>query len=117
MNKQIVILFLIDIIFLGAIFNILAISTNGGRMPVKDLGYETNIHSSYENYEDINFPIYSDRFNIGDSIVSLGDIIMFLSMLLITIMVVWDITCQIIDKKKGGMELGRRKSQTLKVFV
>jgi hypothetical protein len=67
----------ITLVFSGAILNILVISTNDGRMPVYDKSWDldTRTHFSYSNFDEVNNPNFSDRFNLFDKLYfSIGDI-------------------------------------------
>jgi len=62
--------------------NLLAISDNGGRMPVKDLGYETDRHFSFEENSEVKYWFFSDIIYIGNYIASIGDIGMVIGVIL-----------------------------------
>ncbi len=64
----------------GAMLNSLAISANGGKMPVySNPVYKTssNMHFVTNNWSEINKPEVVDRFKIGRYYASIGDFFIF----------------------------------------
>lgn len=73
---------ILNFFLLFGIMNLLAISDNGGRMPVKDLGYETDRHFSFEENSEVKYWFFSDIIYIGNYIASIGDIGMVIGVIL-----------------------------------
>lgn len=66
---------------IGITCNFVAVTENKGRMPVYTYYYVNNDrYFAYENNSEVNHPLLTDRFHIGDTIYSLGDLIMVTSM-------------------------------------
>ena len=85
-HKTLVLTLLCIIIMLvGSAMNIVVIYSNACRMPVEDLGFETNVHFSYfsEDYKSIHYYYFSDKYHFFDYIYSIGDLIMTLDFILI----------------------------------
>lgn len=80
-------LFGILLVLTGVVFNYIAIIENGCKMPVKTnwMGYETKRHFGYMYFEEVNYPILTDIFNISILIVSIGDILMVSGLLIIVL--------------------------------
>jgi len=67
----------------GVCMNFQVMIANGGKMPVKlDIDYSDESHFSFQNNNEVEYFYFADIFNIGNTIYSLGDIIMYLSLYL-----------------------------------
>jgi hypothetical protein len=63
----------------GAITNINTMLRNDGKMPVMaDFEYEDDTHFTYQNKSEVNEWLTSDIIQIGGSIISYGDILIYL---------------------------------------
>lgn len=78
---------------IGGGMNILAIKTNGNKMPVllqsfnivESFGvsyFEDERHFSYDSFNKVNYPILTDIIPLGNSIYSIGDFLMYLAVFL-----------------------------------
>jgi len=69
-----------NIVLAGGLLNILAISTNGGKMPVyaNDIQFETSKHFSFDEKNSVNNFILTDWIDIKFAWMSLGDIMIFI---------------------------------------
>ena len=65
---------LVILVLVGAMFNLLALATNDGRMPVKTEGdiFNSEKHFSYQEDHEVNSPHFSDRFNLWRFYISIG---------------------------------------------
>lgn len=76
-------------IMIGMMFNHIAVSTNGGRMPVLLDGdyysFETEEHFSYHDSDEINNAFFSDKFSAPFVKFSIGDAFMgvFMAIMLV----------------------------------
>ena len=73
----------------GLTMNYVVILDNNGKMPVKinDLPEKyIDTHFSYNNNDEINYSFLADNHKIGKRRLSLGDILMFFSFLIIIIL-------------------------------
>ena len=69
------------IMMIGMVFNFVAVSTNHGKMPVKEfLSYETNTHFSYQENWEVNHWYFTDIIDLKYYIVSIGDVLMVLGL-------------------------------------
>lgn len=90
LNMTIYMIIGVLIIHAGGLLNLETVATNGGRMPVKTTFYlDTSTHFAYSDPSEINFPSLSDKyyfntkknryfFSIGDILISLGMLIVFI---------------------------------------
>lgn len=80
--------FLQAVLIVGLVMNFLVIQTNGGLMPVYNYPYDihTDKHMSFDDWESVNYPIFSDWIEFRNKWYSPGDIIMISSLLLIAIL-------------------------------
>jgi hypothetical protein len=95
------------IIIIGATFNFLAMVNNHGLMPVKsyyNLSDET--HFSYVNNSEVQYPLFTDRYQIYTVTCSLGDILLVSGGLLLLVMGIWDLM--------NGYQLNKIKSEFIK---
>jgi len=66
---------LMVVVLLGGVMNFQAVASNGGKMPAKlDFAYEGEKHFSFQNDSEVKYPVFADRYSIGDLMFSLGDI-------------------------------------------
>ena len=78
------------IIFLGVYSNFLVITSNGGKMPVYGLDFETSTHFPItpENINEIKYLYLADIFPIGKHIWSLGDFLIYFGSALLVLLVI-----------------------------
>ena len=87
------------ITMVGLTMNFVVIANNSGKMPVKidDLPIKyIDTHFSYENNDEINYYFLADNHQIMKWRLSLGDIFMFFSLLIVVIL---HITVMVYDNK------------------
>lgn len=74
-------------IFIGVIFNSNVMIENGGKMPVYEerIQFTGRYHFSYSNQTEITYPILADNFPIAGRMVSLGDVLMIIGSVFLTI--------------------------------
>lgn len=73
--------------FVGATFNFIAMKSNGFRMPYQsDVDFITpDYYFRYENSSDINMSFFVDRIHYKYKIVSVGDLLIWISLYLLLI--------------------------------
>ena len=103
--KQQLIIFSImfNMVLLGGIFNLTATSENSGRMPIYSIEtFSDNTYFSFNNFSEIRFPYLSDIFHIKNIYFSIGDILIFSSLILTIIFEIFYIKKNLVNyyKKK-----------------
>lgn len=77
------------IILIGMLMNFVVLINNGGRMPVLDtFSWETSKHFSYQDFSEIKYPLFSDRFSFLIFIFSIGDLVMISGFLVLSVFLV-----------------------------
>lgn len=65
--------------------NFVVITNNGGKMPVYKYAINSEEHFTYHNPKEIKYPSLSDKFSVGNYIVSIGDIVLTFALIFLTI--------------------------------
>lgn len=74
----------------GAVMNTAVVENNGGRMPVRSsYEYSTDQHFTYVEDSSIKYPLLTDRFPFKNYIYSIGDLTMFIGIILNIILSVY----------------------------
>ncbi|MEK6882620.1 MAG: hypothetical protein AABY22_23565 [Nanoarchaeota archaeon] len=69
---------LFSIVLIWGLFNVVAINSNNCKMPViSRYGTPDDLHFNVEAFDEANLGFLGDFITIGDSIYSLGDIMMW----------------------------------------
>jgi len=111
-QRKLIITFFISTIIIiffmsGMIFNQIVIKHNGNKMPVFSLNkYSTFTHFTFQNKSEINYYYLSDLFKFKKTIYSIGDIIMIINLILLSIVGVFEIK-YIIKLNKLNKKLNR----------
>ena len=71
----------------GSMMNNRALLERDGRMPVKDLGYDTKTHVSFSDDSELISPLLADRFHYKNYIFSIGDVFYYLGLTLVTVFI------------------------------
>ena len=98
-------LFIIAVIFLivGMTCNFKAIEFNEGRMPVKNCDINTAKHIGFYDNREVNYSYLGDILHIGNSIYSIGDILMYIGLL--TMFPICFLYCRLLRKRKSNIIL------------
>jgi hypothetical protein len=80
---MIIVNFFVILMMIGMSMNFVVIQSNAGRMPVYGLNYETSSHFGYEENDTIKNRFFADNFEIYGDIFSIGDLLMFISIICI----------------------------------
>ena len=70
---------------IGATLNLFVIKYNNNKMPIKisDFVFNTQCYKSFQDKSEVNFWWLGDIINLGFAVVSIGDIIAFVGILII----------------------------------
>ena len=99
-------LLLLNIVLIGAVFNLLVISRNGGKMPfyTKIQFAEDNTSIPFSDFNEVEIPLFADILNIKSSskimYFSIGDVLMVISAILLILLLIYEIKLAIKEKWK-----------------
>lgn len=82
-EKIIIIMSLLLLCLVGGFMNLTVMATNGGKMPFYDkIEFSSQSHFSFTNFSEIRYSYLADIIPIGNRILSIGDVVMSLSLIL-----------------------------------
>jgi len=89
------------IILIGATLNFHAVISNGGRMPIESPHYlETETHFTFQDKDDIKNYYLTDIINIKNLYISIGDLMLGVSLVLMFIVCIHNVITEMRLAKK-----------------
>ena len=89
-KREFILMFAVLGLLSGTLFNVNAIVQNDCRMPVQTEEYEfsTARHFTYTSWDEVNVPYFTDFIYIKWAFISIGDILLVISLALLAIWVI-----------------------------